>query len=44
MIYQETPLNIDLGIKNEGQDYKIGPVREWVFVDKGRVNGGDKGE
>jgi hypothetical protein len=36
-LYQETPMNIDLGINNKRQDCKIGTV--WgVLVGVGRVN------
>jgi hypothetical protein len=30
--HQETPLNTDFGIKNEGQNCKIGSVHGWVLV------------
>jgi hypothetical protein len=40
--HRETPLNIDLNIKNERQDRKIGTVRGNGGM--GRVNGGDGGE
>jgi hypothetical protein len=39
-IHQETPLNIDLEINNEREDYKMGIV--WGGGE--RVNEGDKGD
>jgi hypothetical protein len=32
----------DFGIKNEGQDCKIGPVRLWVLEREARVNVGNE--
>jgi hypothetical protein len=36
---KKTPLNTDFGVKN----WKIGPIREWVFVGGRWVNEGKKG-
>jgi hypothetical protein len=43
-VHGETPLNIDLGINSERQDWKIGTVGWGILVGWGRVNGGDEGE
>jgi hypothetical protein len=44
-LHQETPLNVDLGINNERQDYKKGTVCVGVlFVEVGRANQGDESE
>jgi hypothetical protein len=32
-------LNTDFGIENEGKDCKIVPIREWVFMGGGRIEG-----
>jgi hypothetical protein len=34
-IHQESPLNIDFGIKNERQNYKIGIVRGYLQREEG---------
>jgi hypothetical protein len=41
-MHQEASLNIDLGINNERQDYKLGTVG--VYLCAGRVNEGNNGE
>jgi hypothetical protein len=40
---EKPPLNTNFRIKNEKQDCKIGPVREWVLMGGGKVNGGGEG-
>jgi hypothetical protein len=40
-IHGETPLNNDLGIKNEKQDCKVGIICVWGTCGRGRVNEGD---
>jgi hypothetical protein len=41
---RETTLNINFGINNESQYYKIGTVGGGVLMEWGRVNGGDEGK
>jgi hypothetical protein len=44
VIHKEPLLSTDFGIKNGGQDCKIGTVVGGVLVGGRRVNGGDEGE
>jgi hypothetical protein len=37
------PFEQQIWTKTEGQDYNTGPVKGWVPLGGGRVNGGHKG-